>query len=209
VHFRERKDEAASVAASVESVGGEAVCYQADIRKAHQVTTMVRNLVHHWGHLDVMICNAGIASSRLLLRLSPEEWASVIETNLTGTFHCLQAVGQHMLERGQGTVIIIGSFAGIHGQPGQAAYAASKAGLLGLIKTAAREWGPSNVRVNAVFPGRHSTELAATSQSHPVGTDAHVLCRTPDLSEVARSVYQLALMRDASGQVWNLDSRIF
>jgi 3-oxoacyl-[acyl-carrier protein] reductase len=186
--------------------GGDAAAYQADIQDAGQVASMVEALLHRWERLDTMICNAGSASSRLLLRLDRAEWTSVIETNLTGTFHCLKAAAVPMLERGQGSLIVIGSFSSLHGRAGQAAYAASKAGLIGLVKTAAREWGPRNVRVNLVFPGRHATALAGPSEETAISD--HVLQRTPDLQGVARAIYQLALLPDASGQIWNLDSRL-
>jgi 3-oxoacyl-[acyl-carrier protein] reductase len=169
---------------------------------------MVQATIDRWGTLDAMICNAGIASSRLLLRLHPDEWTTVLETNLTGTFHCLKAVGRHMLTRQEGTVIIIGSFAAVQGRSGQAAYAASKAGLLGLVKTAAREWGGNNIRVNAIFPGRHRTDLSMPSWDADDRLDDHLLGRAPDLQAVARSIYHLALQQDISGQAWNLDSRL-
>jgi Dehydrogenases with different specificities (related to short-chain alcohol dehydrogenases) len=121
---------------------------------------MINTFVATNGRLDVMICNAGISSSRLLLRLSTEEWENVIATNLSGTFHCLQAAGRHMLEQRYGTIIVVGSYAGVHGDVGQSAYAASKAGLLGLVKASALEWGTYNIRVNAVLPGWHQTGIS-------------------------------------------------
>jgi 3-oxoacyl-[acyl-carrier protein] reductase len=208
IHYRERKEDAARTAATVTAEGGEGVPYQADIGDARQVEAMVQEIVSRWGRLDVLVCNAGQATSGLLLRLRADEWKAVIETNLTGTFHCLKAAANHMLVQGDGSVIVVSSFAGVQGGAGQSAYAASKAGLLGLVKTAAREWGGSNVRVNAVFPGWHRTELSETALSRDVRMKDHVLGRSPDLHEVARSVYHLALLKDISGQVWNLDSRI-
>ncbi|TLY30265.1 MAG: SDR family oxidoreductase [Nitrospirae bacterium] len=208
VHYRERKDDAARTAATVTAQGGEGLLYQADIGDARQVDAMVQEFVSRWGRLDVLVCNAGQATSRLVLRLRPDEWKAVIKTNLTGTFHCLKAAANHMLAQGDGSVIVVSSFAGMQGGAGQSAYAASKAGLLGLVKTAAREWGCSNVRVNAVFPGWHRTELSAPALSRDLRMKDHVLGRSPDLNEVARSVYHLAQLKDISGQVWNLDSRI-
>ena len=108
----------------------------------------------------------------------------------------------------RGSIVVVGSFAGIQGHHGQVAYAASKSGLLGLVRTAAREWGSQNVTVNAVLPGWHQTELSGESMPAPSELEDHVLARTPELQEVARSVYHLAQLRDVSGQVWNLDSRI-
>lgn len=208
VHYRERKEDAARTAATITAHGGEGISYQADIGDARQVEAMVQEFVSRWRRLDVLVCNAGQATSGLVLRLRPDEWRAVIETNLTGTFHCLKAAASHMLAQGDGSVIVVSSFAGVQGRAGQSAYAASKAGLLGLVKTAAREWGCSNVRVNAIFPGLHRTELSESALSRAAGMEDHVLGRSPDLHAVARSVYQLALLKDVSGQVWNLDSRL-
>jgi 3-oxoacyl-[acyl-carrier protein] reductase len=112
-----------------------------------------------------------------------------------------------MLKRRQGSIIVVSSYAGLHGDTGQSAYAASKAGLLGLVKSAALEWGHNNIRVNAILPGRHRTELSGGPMSHDELTD-HTLGRTPDIDDVVRSIYRLAVAEDISGQIWNLDSRI-
>jgi 3-oxoacyl-[acyl-carrier protein] reductase len=188
--------------------GGEAALYRAEVRHAGQVQAMVQDFLASWERLDVLVCNAGQAESGLVVRLRPEQWTSTIETNLTGTFHCLRAVGPVMLARREGSVLVATSFAGLQGRAGQAAYAASKAGLLGLIKSVAREWGPYNVRINAVCPGWHQTGLSEASFPGSDELADHVLGRFVDLESVARSVCHLALLREASGQVWNLDSRI-
>lgn len=208
VHYRERREEADRTAAWVKDRGGEGFTFCADIRDARQVDAMVQALAARWGKLDVMVCNAGQASKALLLRTRPEDWAAIIDINLTGTFHCLKAAGRLMLSQRDGSVIVVSSFAGVQGRTGQSAYAASKAGLLGLMKTAAREWGPRNVRVNAVFPGWHNTDLTEGARPENTRLHDHALGRSPDLEEIARSVHRLALLKDASGQVWNLDSRI-
>jgi 3-oxoacyl-[acyl-carrier protein] reductase len=211
IHFRERQGEAERTAALVKGCGGEGGLFQADIRDAPQVDAMMRDLTACWGHLDVMVCNAGQAWSGLVMRLRPEQWAAVIDVNLTGTFHCLRAAASVMLPQGNGSVVVIGSYAGFQGRTGQSAYSASKAGLLGLAKAAAREWGSSNIRINVICPGWQRTDLAGSAMRSLVdgmNDSNHILGRTVDLEEVARSVYYLALLKDASGQVWNLDSRI-
>ncbi|MBI5855897.1 MAG: SDR family oxidoreductase, partial [Nitrospirae bacterium] len=105
-------------------------------------------------------------------------------------------------------IIVMGSYAGFQGSTGQTAYAASKAGLMGLVRSAAREWGEHNIRVNLVLPGWHQTAM-----TEPVAADAHtrqthLLGRAPRLSSVVATVYRLACNLDTSGQVWNVDSRI-
>jgi 3-oxoacyl-[acyl-carrier protein] reductase len=208
VHYRERKAEAEHTVSLITQNGGEAMAYQADIRDVAQVDVMIKNVVATYGQLDVMICNAGISSSRLLLRLTAEEWENTVATNLTGTFHCVRAAGGRMLEQGHGSIIVVSSYAGMHGDVGQSAYAASKAGVIGLVKTAALEWGLNNIRINAVLPGWHMTELSATTMPNAAELDGHALGRTPNLDDIAKSVYHLATSRDISGQIWNLDSRL-
>lgn len=208
MHYRTHAQAAARTATAVRQRGGTALLIKADIRDGKQAREMVNQLVDRWGRLDVLICNAGVASSELVLRAGAEAWATVVSTNLTGTFHCLQAAGPVMLTQRDGAVIVIGSLAGVQGHAGQAAYAASKAGLLGLVKTAAKEWGGQNVRVNAVLPGWHRTALAGAAFPDEAPAD-HILGRTSSLKEIAHIIYQLALLRDSSGQVWNLDNRIF
>lgn len=208
VHYLERKEEAEKTVALIHRSGGEGDFFQADIRSQAQTGEMVHQVIARWGRLDALICNAGKGSACLAIRMPLDEWSLVIASNLTGTFHCLQAAGPYMISQRDGAVVLIGSFAAIQGNAGQAAYAASKAGLLGLAKSAAREWGPRNVRVNVVFPGWHRTELSGSSMPAFKETEDHVLRRTPDLPAMVRTVRHLAEFSDASGQVWNLDSRI-
>jgi 3-oxoacyl-[acyl-carrier protein] reductase len=206
VHYRTHRDEAERTCSQVKDLGAEGFLCQSDIRDPLSVGRMFAEITSRWGRLDALIANAGQASSALVLRALVEDWTEVIETNLTGTFHCLQAAGQLMRQQRQGSILIIGSYAGMQGQAGQAAYAASKAGLIGLMKTAAREWGPDQVRVNMILPGWQTTALAASSTSDRLKD--HILGRPTALTDVAHAVYSLALLPDASGQVWNLDSRI-
>lgn len=208
VHYYAREREAARTAALVRERGGVPLCVQADVRDGKQAQEMVHHLVNRWGRLDVMVYSAGRASSGLLLRMEQETWEAVLAANLTGVFHCLKAAGAVMLKQRAGAVIVVGSLAGMQGRSGQAAYAAAKAGLVGLARTAAREWGPANVRVNVVFPGWHRTALAGAAFPDDAAAN-HVLGRTPSLDAVADAICRLALLPDSSGQVWNLDSRIF
>lgn len=208
VHYRERRAEAEETAALVAELGGAPLPLQADVRDQAQVERMVGLLAERWGRLDALVCGAAHATASLVLRTDPERWRAVVETNLTGAFHCLRAAGPLLLGRRDGSVIVLGSMAGMRGAAGQAAYAASKAGLLGLVRTAAREWGPSGVRVNLLLPGWQQTELAGEAFPGPDELQDHLLGRTVELEEVGRAVLHLALLRGASGQVWNLDSRL-
>ena len=143
-----------------------------------------------------------------MFRQPAEHWAEVLATNLTGTFHCLRAMAPPLLARGGGSIIVIGSHAGFHGSIGQTAYAASKAGLIGLVHTAAQEWGSGNVRVNLLLPGWQKTGLSEGAMLADDNWSNHALGRPSSREEVAKTVFHLAQLTDVSGQVWNCDSRI-
>ena len=153
------------------------------------------------------VCNAGIAASSLVLRQREDDWADVVQTNLTGTFFCLQAMAPPLITQRGGSIVVVGSHAGSHGSTGQAAYAASKAGLIGLVKTAAQEWGPQNVRVNLVLPGWQRTGLSDGAIPDDHDWPDHALRRPPAIEEVARTIVHMAQLNDMSGQIWNCDSR--
>lgn len=206
VHYRQNKHAAEATLREVLNLGSVGDLYQADIREADSVQRMVETFSGHVSGSLAFVCNAGIGQNCLLLRQGEEAWADVLRTNLTGTFHCLRTMAPVMLARTGGSIIVIGSHAGFYGTTGQAAYAASKAGLIGLVKTAAQEWGPSNIRVNLVLPGWHKTDLSEGAMPSDNWTN-HALRRPPSLAEVARTILHLAQLQDVSGQVWNCDSR--
>ncbi len=207
VHYRRNKAEASLILETILRDGGRGNLYPADIRDRESVRQMIQDFSSRDRAPLTLICSAGLGAQALVLREQADRWADVIATNLTGTFHCFQAVVPHLLARGGGSIIVIGSYAGSHGDIGQAAYAASKAGLLGLVKSAAQEWGPHNIRVNLVLPGWHKTGLSAGVIPETEGWSDHALKRPPALSEVAATIAHLAQLKDVSGQVWNLDSR--
>ena len=208
VHYHCNKSAAEDTLSHVNAAGGSGALYAADIRESQSVQQMVEAFCRQVPMPSVFICNAGIGGSQLLLRQQEDAWADVVATNLTGTFHCLRAMAPPLLAHGGGSIIVIGSHAGFQGSIGQAAYAASKAGLIGLVQTAAKEWGTGNVRVNLLLPGWQKTGL--TTGIMPEGDDwkDHLLGRPPSREEVAKTVLHLAQLNDVSGQVWNCDSRI-
>jgi 3-oxoacyl-[acyl-carrier protein] reductase len=208
VHYHRNKVAADVTRQAVVEAGGTGDLYQADIRDRHEVQHMVAVYCRTIATPTVFVCNAGVGASRLVVRQPEEEWAQVMGTNLTGTFHCLCAMAEPLITQREGSIIVVGSFAGFHGSPGQGAYATSKAGLIGLVKTAAREWGPYNVRVNLLLPGWQNTGLAGEAMPGLDGFADHALGRSPALPEVATSVVHLAGLRDVSGQIWNCDSRL-
>ncbi len=208
IHYHRNKTAAEETLTQVVSVGGTGVLYEADIREAHAVQQMLETSCRRMPVPSVFVCNAGIGGSHLLLRQREDDWAEVIATNLTGTFHCLRAMAPPLLAHGGGSIVVIGSYAGLHGSNGQAAYAASKAGLIGLVHSAAIEWGAGNVRVNLLLPGWQKTGLTTEVMPADDNWNDHALGRPPSREEVARTVVHLAQLNDVSGQVWNCDSRI-
>jgi 3-oxoacyl-[acyl-carrier protein] reductase len=207
VQYCRRDQEAQRAAELVEAAGGEAFIVKADVCDAGQVAKVARAIEERWHRLDALICCAGVAEDGLIVRTPIDRWTKVIDTNLTGVFHCLRETAKLMEGRG-GNIVVAGSFAGFHGADGQAAYAASKAGLLALARSAAWEWGSNNIRVNVVLPGWQRTELAGEVLPEGPWLADHALGRRADLDEVAESIYRLATVKDTSGQVWNLDSRL-
>ncbi len=208
VHYGTRREAAEETLAAVTAAGGQGAVFQADIRSRVEIQAMFDAVHARQGRLDVLVCNAGVASSHLVLRCPEDEWLRMIDTNLTGTYRCLAAAAPLMINQAVGSIVVIGSYAGLHGTSGQGAYAASKAGLLGLVQTAAREWGPHNIRVNLVCPGWQPTDLAGESYPTADQLQDHVLGRVTKLDDVSTTICRLAQLPDVSGQVWNLDSRI-
>lgn len=208
VHYHRNKEAGEETLTQVVAAGGTGALYGADIQQSHAVQEMVEASCRQAPAPSVFICNAGIGGSQLLLRQGGNEWSEILATNLTGTFHCLRAMAPPLLARGGGSIVVIGSHAGFHGATGQAAYAASKAGLIGLVQTAAQEWGVGNVRVNLLLPGWQKTGLSEGAMPEGDQWQDHVLGRPPSREEVARTVVHLAQCHDVSGQIWNCDSRL-
>ncbi|OQW34724.1 MAG: hypothetical protein A4E19_17545 [Nitrospira sp. SG-bin1] len=207
VHYYRNKSAAEATLDGVLEAGGIGDVYHADIREADSVRRMVDRFSNSTSGPLAMICNAGIGQSDLLVRHSDDIWDNVIASNLTGTFHSLQAIAPSLLVRGGGSILIIGSHTGFHGATGQSAYATSKAGLIGLVRTAALEWGPHNIRVNLLLPGWQKTDLTEGIFPSDKGWLDHALRRPPAIQEVVRTVVHMAQLKDVSGQVWNCDSR--
>jgi 3-oxoacyl-[acyl-carrier protein] reductase len=207
VHYYRNKTAAEATLDRVLESGGIGDSYHADVREAESVRRMVDRFTSCASGPLVLVCNAGIGQGDLLMRHSDSVWDNVIATNLTGAFHCLQAIAPSLLTRGGGSIVVIGSHTGFHGATGQSAYATSKAGLIGLVRTAALEWGPHNIRVNLVLPGWQKTDLTEGIFPEDKGWLDHALRRPPMIEEVVSTIVHLAHLTDVSGQVWNCDSR--
>jgi 3-oxoacyl-[acyl-carrier protein] reductase len=154
VNYRAGQEAADEVAGEI---GGLAVL--ADVSNAEEVKALIERVEGELGDIDAVVNNAGITRDTLIARMTDDEWETVIDTNLRGTFNTCRAVSRKMLRRRAGSIVNLSSVVGLHGNPGQANYAASKAGIIGLTKALARELGSRGVRVNAIAPGYISTEL--------------------------------------------------
>lgn len=149
------------VAAAAEEHGVEALAVAMDVGEMDSVKAAVDATLERFEHIDFLINNAGITRDNLLLRLDPEDWNAVLQTDLTGVYNCSKAVLRSMLRQRSGRVVTISSVVGLLGNPGQTAYAAAKAGVFGFTKSLAREIASRNITVNAVAPGYISTEMTA------------------------------------------------
>lgn len=141
------------VAEEIRAQGGKALVAPADVTNAEEVGAAVKRTVEEFGRLDVLVNNAGITRDGLLLRMSDEQWRTVLEINLTGAFICTRAAAKVMVRQRSGCIVNISSVVGVMGNAGQANYSASKAGLIGLTKSTARELASRGITVNAVAPG--------------------------------------------------------
>jgi len=149
------------VVAAITASGGKAEALALDGARAESVAAGCEQLLAAHGRLDHLVNNAGITRDTLLLRMKPEQWSEVLDTNLTGAFLCTQAALRPMLKQRAGRIVNITSVVGLTGNAGQANYAASKAGLIGFTKAVAREVASRNITVNAVAPGFIETDMTA------------------------------------------------
>lgn len=194
VNYVKDADAAEDVINRIKSGGGRAMVVQADVADYVQAAAMIDQVVDQLGRLDVLINNAGIARDGLIIRMTQEDWADVIKTNLGGAFNCTQAAAKKMIKQKQGVIINVSSIVGVIGNAGQANYAAAKAGLIGLTKSVARELASRNVRVNAVAPGFIATEMteALKPELKEAIAERIPLGRFGSAEEVAEAVVWLA-----------------
>jgi len=152
---------AGRTAAAVTALGRRAVALQADVSDETQAAELVEAAETELGPLDAVILNAGITRDGLFVRMSVEDWRAVIDTNLSGAFYVSRAAVRGMLRRRSGSIVAVSSIVGLTGNAGQANYAAAKAGMIGMVKSLAKEVGGRGIRVNAVAPGYITTDMTA------------------------------------------------
>ncbi|MBD6839205.1 3-oxoacyl-[acyl-carrier-protein] reductase, partial [Staphylococcus aureus] len=153
VNYAGSKEKAEAVVEEIKAKGVDSFAIQANVADADEVKAMIKEVVSQFGSLDVLVNNAGITRDNLLMRMKEQEWDDVIDTNLKGVFNCIQKATPQMLKQRSGAIINLSSVVGAVGNPGQANYVATKAGVIGLTKSAARELASRGITVNAVAPG--------------------------------------------------------
>ncbi|HCZ8329276.1 TPA: 3-oxoacyl-[acyl-carrier-protein] reductase [Staphylococcus aureus] len=153
VNYAGSKEKAEAVVEEIKAKGVDSFAIQANVADADEVKAMIKEVVSQFGSLDVLVNNAGITRDNLLMRMKEQEWNDVIDTNLKGVFNCIQKATPQMLRQRSGAIINLSSVVGAVGNPGQANYVATKAGVIGLTKSAARELASRGITVNAVAPG--------------------------------------------------------
>ncbi|MFM1884826.1 MAG: 3-oxoacyl-[acyl-carrier-protein] reductase [Flavobacteriia bacterium] len=191
------------------ALGGEAKGFRSDASSGEQAEKLINDIVEHFGQIDIIVNNAGITRDTLMLRMTEEDFDSVISTNLKSVFNTTKHAQRYMIKQRSGSIINISSIVGIKGNAGQSNYAASKAGIIGFTKSVALELGSRGVRCNAVAPGFIETEMTGVLDEKVVQSwrDAIPLKRGGQPEDVANACVFLAsdLAAYVSGQVLQVD----
>jgi 3-oxoacyl-[acyl-carrier protein] reductase len=194
---------------TIAGIGGKALAIQSDAANFDAAGQVVQQVVDAWGKIDILVCNAGITRDNLILRMNEQQWDEVMDTNLKSVFNYCHAVAPVMMRQRKGSIIAMSSVVGIAGNAGQTNYAASKAGVIALIKSLAKELGARNIRANAIAPGMILTDMTAVL---PDGIKEQVKSSIPlrrfgEAEEVAQVALFLAsdMASYVTGEVLSVD----
>lgn len=190
ITYRQASAEAQGVVDEIKKRGGEVIAFQSDAAVHSEAKDIVEKIVAQFGRLDILVNNAGMRRDALLLRMSEEDWDAVINTNLKSVFNFTKAACRQMMSQKSGKIISVTSVAGLVGNAGQANYSAAKAGIIGLTKSLAKEFGSRNIQVNAVAPGFIETDMTRNlnDEQKKVLLDSVPLKRSGSPEDVAEVV---------------------
>lgn len=183
--------------------------FQVDVANRDSVNQLVQEVVEHFSGIDILVNNAGIIRDKTLKKLTIEDFQAVIDVNLTGVFHCTQAVLPHFLKQGKGKIVNSSSMAGVAGNIGQTNYSAAKAGVIGMTKTWAKELGKKGINVNAVAPGFIETDMTANLPEH-IKMQSEFITFSPRLGKPSDIAYAYLFLASGesdfiNGHVLNVD----
>ncbi len=209
VNYNGSKEKAQEVVQEIKDNGGNAIALQASVSKSEEVEAMIKEVMEQFGRIDILVNNAGITKDNLVMKMSNEDFDAVIDTNLKGTFYCMKQVYRIMLKQKSGRIINMSSVTGVMGNAGQVNYAASKAGVIGMTKSLARELASRGITVNAVAPGFIETEMTEVlSDKVKEAVEGQIpLKRMGQVKDVAEAVAFLASDKASyiTGQVLHVD----
>lgn len=209
INFNGNEEKAKEVCDECLKLGSKAMIVKANVADFAQVEAMVKTIMDVYGRIDVLVNNSGITKDTLLLRMSEEDFSSVVDVNLKGCFHCIKHVSKVMMKQRSGAIINMASVIGLVGNIGQANYAASKAGIIGLTKSVAKELAARGIRVNAIAPGFIATEMTEVLDDKVKdGIMSNIpLKQFGSVEDVANMVAFLASDKSkyVTGQVMNVD----
>ena len=207
VNYNGSEERAKEVQQTIEENGGKASIYKCNVSDFEACETMIREIVKEHGHLDILVNNAGITKDGLIMKMKEEDFDRVLNVNLKGTFNTIRHSARQMLKQRSGKIINISSVSGILGNVGQANYAASKAGVIGLTKTMARELGSRGITVNAIAPGFVDTEMTEvlSEEIRENACKQIILGRFGKPEDIANAAVFLAKNSYITGQVLNVD----
>lgn len=192
--YNNSKAEADALCDELKREGFSAITYKVDVSKSIEVAALFNDVYEHFGSIDVLVNNAGVCSFGLLTDVTDEEFDRVNGINYNGTFYCSREAVKYMLKEHKGSIVNVSSMWGICGSSCESVYSASKAAVIGLTKSLAKELGPSGIRVNCVAPGVIKTEMNACLSDETMNelSESTPLCRIGTPDEVAEAIYYLA-----------------
>lgn len=209
INYNGSKEKAQAVADEITSAGGKAEIYQCSVADYTACGEMILTLIQKYGRIDILVNNAGITKDGLLMKMSEEDFDAVIDTNLKGAFNTIRHMSRYFLKQKSGKIINMSSVSGILGNAGQANYSASKAGVIGLTKSVARELASRGINVNAIAPGFIATDMteAMTEDAKAKMTETIPLKRIGQTKDIANMALFLASDKSdyITGQVFAVD----